>query len=641
MPPVCACCGGASTTAVPVSAVRVRGKRVIRTTTSTWEFPFCGRCCEHDRVWPKARWSRVLLLAVLTLGLYLYFYVKRRRRALALRAPGCAMPLRAVAYLGWHGTVHELEVASEDFARAFMAANAKKLVGADAEAREILARPEPAPVPAPATRPVAQPMAQAAVPAARAVAARAEIEPPERDAWDAAIRTLPRAGAVCLIPAGRLAALAGIEVGERVTGARLRKAIEAAARLGYAVEPDARVAAKAVAAEAELAIWRTGATAVPDAALWRSVHTMLCLTLSVALADGHLAETEGRTLDGFVEDLFALDGAMRARAAALRAVLARQPARATTVARKLQESRSARELAKIGRVLVAVAAVDGVIAPGEHRSLKSLYKAMGLPPSALASALAASGARLPGDDDDGDTAADAGKEKGKRAAVVDAVKEKGKRAAAVDAGKEKGRRVAAVADAEAAAPAPAPAPALDAPAIAAILAETREVALLLSQVLDDEEDEEDEEDAAPGRPATLAASSAPSAPSTPTDGAASAPSVANAPSTPSTPADGAASVGSAATAAAATATATATAAAAANGAWPALDARYHGVLRELLTRPVWTVVEIRAIATREKMMPGAILETLNAWSEERYGDHVIEEAGDWRINAQLLERPTA
>src|SRR5689334_6738474 len=119
MPPVCACCGGASTTSVPVSATRVRGKRVIRTTTSTWNFPFCGRCCEHDRAWPKASALEVLVLTILTLGIYLYFYVKGRQRAMALRAPRCAMPCRAVAYLGWHGTVHELEVASEEFARAF------------------------------------------------------------------------------------------------------------------------------------------------------------------------------------------------------------------------------------------------------------------------------------------------------------------------------------------------------------------------------------------------------------------------------------------------------------------------------------------------------------------------------------------
>ncbi len=78
-----------------------------------------------------------------------------------------------------------------------------------------------------------------------------------------------------------------------------------------------------------------------------------------------------------------------------------------------------------------------------------------------------------------------------------------------------------------------------------------------------------------------------------------------------------------------------------NGGWPSLDTRYHEVLRELLTRSVWTAAEVRAIATRAKMMPGAILEALNTWSEERFGDYVIEEAGDWRINATVLERPTA
>jgi len=206
---------------------------------------------------------------------------------------------------------------------------------------------------------------------------RARYEHPDQDAWDDAVRAAERAGGVHVIAAGQLAALAGIEVGERVTAARLRKAVEAAAALGYAVEPDARVAAKAVPAGAELAIWRSRATEVPDAPIWRSVHAMLSLTLSVALADGHVADEEGRTVDGLIDDLFALDDSMRARVGALRTILARQPARATTVARKLKEARSPGELARIARVLVAVAAVDGVIVEGEHKALKALYKAMG------------------------------------------------------------------------------------------------------------------------------------------------------------------------------------------------------------------------------------------------------------------------
>jgi hypothetical protein len=64
-------------------------------------------------------------------------------------------------------------------------------------------------------------------------------------------------------------------------------------------------------------------------------------------------------------------------------------------------------------------------------------------------------------------------------------------------------------------------------------------------------------------------------------------------------------------------------------------------LRELLTRTMWTPAEIRALTSQSKLMPGAVLEAVNAWSEETFGDYVIEEAGDWKINAQLLEQATA
>jgi hypothetical protein len=61
----------------------------------------------------------------------------------------------------------------------------------------------------------------------------------------------------------------------------------------------------------------------------------------------------------------------------------------------------------------------------------------------------------------------------------------------------------------------------------------------------------------------------------------------------------------------------------------------------LLSRQVWTTAEVREIATRAKMMPGAILEVLNGWSEERFGDYVIEEANGWRIHADVVERRSA
>jgi uncharacterized tellurite resistance protein B-like protein len=376
---------------------------------------------------------------------------------------------------------------------------------------------------------------------------RADHDHPDQETWDVAVQAAPQMGAFRVITAGRLVQLAGIAVDGRVTGARLRRAVETASYVGYAIEPDARVHARTMPVDAELAIWSTDAISPPDAGLWRSIHIMLSLTMSIAHADGEVSDEEAHTVHSLIANLFPLDDAMRTRVAALRQLLTRAPSRVTAIAKKLKESRSPDELAKIGRVLVTVAAVDGVITDGEHRALKSLYKAMGVAATELAAAIAASGARFESD------------------APVQA------RAAQPGAAGE-----------SIPLPPESSGPTLNRAAIEAILAETREVASILSDVLDDDESAESTPSSGPAREAATA-----------------------------------------------------------DGAWAGLDPRYHVVLRELLTRRTWTIAEVRAVASRSKLMPGAVLEAVNAWSEERFGDYVIEEAGEWKINAQLLERATA
>lgn len=873
MPAVCACCGRRSETTQRVVATRVEGTRVIRTKTSWWDIPYCQACCAHDRAWPSLSPLAILILTAFTCGIYLVFYFQHRQRALAMCGPSCARPQRAISYLGWHGTVHRFDIRQPIFAHAFAVANAKKLVGADAETRRLLDAPPPAappplvPVPRvtasrtsqPAIEPqappptvvmyrpaprvaeplpvpkkaktgfvgphevvtvagrtlqgplayvgqddrnadastiitslrvtspagaedlpywptyagatpaqraayldwhasgradpqtqigyvflhfyglerrllvdradldtihvelkrllsiygtrstfrgyasallafVAMPMiptmsedvayawlgdlrtghptardgllawfhvhqrplparvamqvASAAEGSKRGVAvtrARAELEDlfeiryrerygdglrleaakrpetiayhagnpsllsaarklsvqiphvlgrsaqfspvielwndcvadlrklgskrngdgaspltadawlalpaelradyehPDRDAWDSAVAKAPQMGAFRVLTAGKLVKLAGVAADGRITAARLRRAAETAGHLGYAVEPDARVHAQTLAASAELAIWSTPTASPPDAGVWRSVSVMLSLSMSIAFADGQVSDEEAHTVHSLISNLFPLDDAMRTRLAALRQLLERAPLRVTALARKLKESRTSDELAKIGRVLVTVAAVDGVITEDEHRALKNLYKAMGVSAGELAKAIAGSGARLESD-------ATIKARDGQPATGGEAIPQ----------------------------PPDASGPTLNRAAIDAILAETREVASILSAVLDDED---------AGDESAPVASPVGGVP-TDTD-------------------------------------------------WPGLDARYHGVLRELLTRRTWTMAEVRAMASRSKLMPGAVLEAVNAWSDERFGDYVIEDAGDWQINAQLLERATA
>jgi uncharacterized tellurite resistance protein B-like protein len=178
--------------------------------------------------------------------------------------------------------------------------------------------------------------------------------------------------------------------------------------------------------------------------------------MSIATADGHLGEEESATVSGMVEYLFSLDEGLRDRVDMLRELLARHPAKLTGLTSKLVATRTPEQRGAIGRLLVSIAAVDGVVTKSEHRSLRALYKSLGLPAATLDGAIGASGARLEDD------------------ALV---------AVTQGSAPASGSRVTAPEQR------PPSRVNLDQAAIDAILADTREVATMLAGVLDTGEDE--------------------------------------------------------------------------------------------------------------------------------------------------------
>lgn len=356
---------------------------------------------------------------------------------------------------------------------------------------------------------------------------------------------------------GDLAHLVGAPPAEKISAAQLRKVTETAADLGYAIEPDARAQRKGLRSGDEMLIWRSEDTSCPDLKLYGAAYILLSLAMQVAMADGVLAEEEAYLVISMLTDTFTLDETLRKRFVALQHLLARQPVRAAALARKLQSTRTTAELTKIGRVLVSVATVDGVVTEQEHAALRSLYKALGLSAADLGAALAASGARLASDD------------------VVEV-----RPGSAAAAGEPLPARPKAAHGVE-----------LDQAAIAAIIADTRDVAAMLADVFDKEDEDADE--------------SPPIAPPEPK------------------------------------ASSHETVAPEIKALAQGLDARYHGVLADLLSKPNWTREEIRALAQKRNLMPGAILETINTWSEETFGDFLIDESDTWQIHADLLQRQSA
>ena len=388
---------------------------------------------------------------------------------------------------------------------------------------------------------------------------RAEYDHPDQDRWDAAVAKLPILAGFHLTEIGQLAVLTGIERSEKLTPAQLKKIAARAADVGYAMEPEPRVRTKGMEWRSEVLVWRSPNTEAPDAKLYGSVSAMLSLAMTVAMADGIFTPEEQEAVNSFLAELFTLDSEMLTRVEAIKQLMARDSRRLDAVAKTLRATRTPKELAKLAAVLVAIAAADGTIAETEEKALRTLYRNLGLPAADLAAAITKTGARL------------------ERDAAVEV------QPASPGAGGVPIPRP----------PEEAPKLRLDRAAIDAIVADTRDVAAILSEVF-----EAADEAGAP--------ESAPEPSSS--HGQAPAAKLVELPRA------------SEATAALA----------------EGLDVRYHAALEELLSRDAWAQADVRHMAERHRLMPGAILDTINAWSDDFLGDFLIEETGgEWKINREL------
>jgi hypothetical protein len=62
------------------------------------------------------------------------------------------------------------------------------------------------------------------------------------------------------------------------------------------------------------------------------------------------------------------------------------------------------------------------------------------------------------------------------------------------------------------------------------------------------------------------------------------------------------------------------------------------VVAELLSRAIWTVEDFGALARKHNVMPAGMLEAINTWSDENYGDFLIEGSERYTVNRSLLEK---
>ncbi len=148
-PKLCACCGKRPDTKLNASFTRVKGKRVIRTDTHSWEVPYCSKCVDHVSKANSANtiliifvligivsivWSLVakvyiatVLSAIFMLAGY-KFYRYEIEEAESLMSKKCGSLGKAVKFNGWYGTVQYFTFENKDYAGMFANMNSKKVL---------------------------------------------------------------------------------------------------------------------------------------------------------------------------------------------------------------------------------------------------------------------------------------------------------------------------------------------------------------------------------------------------------------------------------------------------------------------------------------------------------------------------------
>lgn len=148
IPRFCVCCGDTPTIDIAAQASKKRGNTQY---TNSWSFPYCSRCASHVTQANSA--ATILVIGIFTAFVLMFFIgwwslavlgliiagwkIKSNESKLSC-GPNCVSSGAAVAYLGWHGTLHSFNFASRDYAAKFMAANSGKLVNLTNAHHELL-----------------------------------------------------------------------------------------------------------------------------------------------------------------------------------------------------------------------------------------------------------------------------------------------------------------------------------------------------------------------------------------------------------------------------------------------------------------------------------------------------------------------
>jgi hypothetical protein len=68
-----------------------------------------------------------------------------------------------------------------------------------------------------------------------------------------------------------------------------------------------------------------------------------------------------------------------------------------------------------------------------------------------------------------------------------------------------------------------------------------------------------------------------------------------------------------------------------------LPMRYHDALKALLTKEIWSKGDFEGLARRYGLMPAGMMDEINSWADEKFGDYLIDDQEPYHVQKELLE----
>ena len=365
-----------------------------------------------------------------------------------------------------------------------------------------------------------------------------------------------------LVPVSRLAELKGIAQRDRLTKTQSARILTTADALGIGLEPDARLTGRPYRWNERVSPFFLETDAPENMAVYHAAAVLLRLGVSISAADGQIDQDELALITSHLEAQFDLTANQSKRLEQLKYLLLHSEEADKTVSTILRKRLPHNHRLLVGKFLVGIAAADQIVTRDEIKALRAAYRALGLESIELDQLLAPYAAS--------DT--------------------KTLESTTAELKPQQFR--------------------LDMKAVSSIMAETKEVAAILCNVL--AEDDNTDEDSYEAQPVSSS--------------------------------EAAWQVASETSAATATLEPDAIKPEQTSGErLPGLDglsSRFQPFLRSLIAKTRWTPEEATALAREHRVMLAGAVEEINEWSHEQFDDWLVEEDDGLVVQIGLIEGDT-